>query len=271
MKRYLQIKIFPVTVQESEILVAELSDIGYYAFMEEKDALLAFITEEGFSQSALKDLLLPKNKFEKKTIIERDWNEQWEKNFKPVVIDDLVGVRADFHDPIPGVKYEIIVTPKMSFGTGHHQTTAMMVRLMNRIEFQGKSVIDFGTGTGILAILASMKGAIPVTGIDNDVWSISNAQENIKANHCSGISIRKEDDVTKCTPADILLANINFPTLFENIASFSQKIKKDGYLLLSGILASDRIPIEERCEKKGFRLADALRDGEWIALMFRRN
>ena len=181
MNNYIQIEFQEISRQEqSEILIAQLSEIGFEGFEENENKLkhlfLKRILMKVFLQIYCSSLQLA---FIKTIIEETNWNEVWESNFDPVIVDDFVAIRADFHEPIKDVQFEIIITPKMSFGTGHHATTYMMMQQMREIDFTGKTVFDFGTGTGVLAILAEKLGAENVLAIDNDEWSIENAAENI--------------------------------------------------------------------------------------------
>ncbi len=202
-----------------EILVALLSTIGYEGFEQEDKALQAFIPEAQFDAGALDQLLLqvtdlfpqlgsgqpsPGLSYSTVRLAERNWNEEWEKNFQPVEVDGFCAIRAHFHAPIRGVTHELVITPKMSFGTGHHATTHMMLLAMKDLDFQGRRVLDFGTGTGVLAILAERLGAAEVLAIDNDDWSIDNASENVATNHCTRITVSQTARITAGEPFDTL-------------------------------------------------------------------
>jgi len=154
MKNFIKIEIETTSSQDSEILIAELSENNFYAFEQNDNCLIAYIKEEDFDKAKL-NMFMPQNATYKYSIIkERNWNADWESQFQPVIINNFAGIRASFHKPLEGVMHEIIITPKMSFGTGHHATTFLMIELMQAIDFRNKKVLDFGTGTGILAILA---------------------------------------------------------------------------------------------------------------------
>ena len=190
MEDYIQIKIEVESSGQSDILIAELSELKFYAFEENEKFLLAFIEEKDFNEASLNILLSFKNISYKKLLIKKtNWNAKWESEFEAVVVNDFVAVRASFHKPIASVKHEIIITPKMSFGTAHHPTTWLMLKQMEQIDFKNKRVLDFGTGTGILAILAKKLGAKNVTAIDNDEWSIINSKENFISNSCNDIEL----------------------------------------------------------------------------------
>src|SRR5205809_1554224 len=187
-KTYLQF-VFDIKDENvKDILIAQLSDIGFNGFEEHEKGLIAFIDSSNFVDDAFNNVTDQHNiSFSREMIAEQNWNSIWEENFQPVIIRNLVAIRAHFHQPITTVQHEIIITPKMSFGTGHHATTYLMLQQMQDINFSRKTVLDFGTGTGILAIMAELSGAKNVVAIDNDEWSINNAKENFAANNCNDI------------------------------------------------------------------------------------
>ncbi|HEV8081437.1 MAG TPA: 50S ribosomal protein L11 methyltransferase [Chitinophagaceae bacterium] len=188
MENYINVHIPTISQEQSEILIAELSEINFYAFEEDKSILSAFIKEENFTEKELNKIISPKNiSYTRSIIKETNWNKKWESEFEPIIIENFVAVRAVFHQQVTSVKHNIVITPKMSFGTGHHATTFLMLQQMQYIDFSNKKVLDFGTGTGILAILAKKLGAKKIVAIDNDEWSINNARENFVANNCSDI------------------------------------------------------------------------------------
>ena len=205
MNRYIHITIDTKDSEESDIFVARLSQAGFEGFEEEPGKLHAFIPETLYEAetaekiiSGVKGVADPYHTFFKIEWIEpRNWNAYWEKEFEPVVVEDFCAIRAHFHEPVPGVKYDLVITPKMSFGTGHHATTYLMISTMRYHDFRNCSVLDFGTGTGVLAILACKLGAASVLAIDSDEWSIENARENTEVNHCPAIRIEKRDSVKR--------------------------------------------------------------------------
>ena len=200
-------------------------------------------------------------------IEEKNWNEEWEKSFRPVVIEGFCAVRADFHDPITDVQYELVITPKMSFGTGHHATTFMLLQAMRSVPFRGKRVLDFGTGTGVLAILAERLGAGQVLAIDHDDWSIANARENIAGNGCSHTIVEKRDELTGLPgPFDIILANINKHVILEQMSAMEQQLERGGVILLSGLLRNDLEDIENEAAKNNLSISDWVTKDGWIAL-----
>ncbi len=201
----------------------------------------------------------------------QNWNEVWESNFQPVIVEDFVAIRAGFHPPIETVQHEIVITPKMSFGTGHHATTYMMMRQMRDIDFAGKSVFDFGTGTGVLAILSEKLGAAKVLAIDNDEWSIDNASENIKRNNCSTIEINKAESAKGNNHFDVILANINKNVILDNLDNLASQLKPDGSLLLSGLLANDADEIIESAGRLSFKLKHKETTDNWLLISLSRN
>jgi ribosomal protein L11 methyltransferase len=184
-----------------------------------------------------------------------------------VVVDEFCAIRADFHEPIQNVAHEIVITPKMSFGTGHHATTYMMIQQMKDMDFAGKTVFDFGTGTGILAILAEKLGAANIMAIDVDEWSIENARENIERNGCSKISVELSSIIPQ-QPFDIILANINRNVILQYLQELKQSLHNNSLLLLSGLLNTDEKDIVQVCEKQQLQLIRQTEKNNWISLLF---
>ncbi len=204
---------------------------------------------------------------------EQNWNATWEANFEPVVIEGFCSVRADFHAPIAGVQYDIRITPKMSFGTGHHATTRLMMTQMKDLDFKNKSVFDYGSGTGILAILAEMLGATHVDAVDIDEWSYENGLENVTTNQCKHITVAQGDInwVPPGTKYDIILANINRHILLESMAQLNSLLHADGQLLLSGILKlQDTHIIVEKAKSCGFEPLRQTEDNGWTSILFKK-
>ncbi len=252
-----------------ELLIPQLTEIGFEGFEELDHALLAFITEDDYSEQELMNILQPQHIFFNKTIIpKQNWNEVWESNFEPVIVDDFVGVRAHFHAPFENVQHEIVITPKMSFGTGHHATTYMVMQLMQHITFSGKTVFDFGTGTGILAILAEQLGAAQVLAVDYDDWCIQNATENIETNHCNKIEIQQLDSAKTGKEFEIVIANINKNILLDNTESLFLTTSKSGVLILSGLLQEDEQDILAAFVQEGFEHIKTILKNNWIAMQF---
>jgi ribosomal protein L11 methyltransferase len=254
--------------QLREQLVAQLFEIDFDGFEETEDELLAFIDEALFDQSILEGLLSRYQlKYEKSVIKDQNWNAVWESNFLPVVVDGFCAVRAHFHEPIKDIANEIIITPKMSFGTGHHATTFLMISEMSKLDFKNKRVADFGTGTGILAILANNLGTENVWAIDIDDWSIENAKENIEKNGCENVIIEKKDRFETEEKFDIILANINRNVILGNVDGLTSALKRTGKLLLSGLLVQDEKDVVAAFTQRGFSHKHTVERNKWICLL----
>jgi ribosomal protein L11 methyltransferase len=267
MKDYVQISIV-VGVQElADILIAQLSEMGFEGF-EENDQLLKAYIELDHLDTKQFDSLMGAHLLEYTQVLipAENWNASWEKNFQPIVIGDFCGVRAAFHEAMEGVKFEIIITPKMSFGTGHHATTWLMIEAMSRLDLQEKAVLDFGTGTGILSILAEKMGAGFVLAMDNDEWSILNAKENIQANQCINIDLKQRDSLEFEGSFDLILANINKNVIINNLQFLSQHLKEDGVVLLSGLLSEDLVEIIMALAGSRFSISSVSEQKNWICL-----
>jgi ribosomal protein L11 methyltransferase len=272
MSSYLRLHFTGISAEQSEILIAELSEVGIEGFEEGADELKAYIPTDNWNDSAIKEIAERVGvSYSKELIEETNWNQVWESNFQPVTVDEFVSIRAHFHEPVKGVKHEIIITPKMSFGTGHHATTFMMIQMMESIQMEGSSLLDFGTGTGVLAILASKCGASPVIAIDNDDWSIANARENILQNNCASIILKKGDTARLNLVFDIILANINKNVILDNFASLVKQLDRAGVLVLSGLLTSDEPEILAMAKEQGLTLNQRLAKDNWLALKLSRN
>lgn len=270
MNNFIQINIIAANATDAEIMMATLSAIDFYAFEIEGDNLIAYIKEEDFNVAVFEKLLLPGSTYKIAIISNKNWNQEWESGFKPVVIDEFVAIRASFHKPLYSVAHDLIITPKMSFGTGHHATTYLMVKEMEHINFQKKHVIDFGTGTGVLAILAEKLGALKVAAVDNDEWSIHNSLENIDANNCTRIEVNKLNQLSGLPLVDILLANINRNVLTNAAATISTLLAKGSLLLVSGFLVADEAAMEAIYNNHSFTKISRREKGEWVAMLFQR-
>ncbi len=267
MDNYIQLEITSIDEVTTALAIAELSEIGFDGFLEEENVLKAYCKERELPEEDLKHLLNKYNlNYSLSTIKHENWNTIWEANFSPVQVDDFVGIRASFHETIHGVTHELVITPKMSFGTGHHATTYTVMQLMRSINFINKSVFDFGTGTGILAILAEKLGATNILAVDNDDWCIENATENTLINQCKNINIQKVDAVNDQWRFDIVIANINRHILEANLPQLATVLQPKGTLILSGLLQSDEVDMVTACELLGLHFVKtAVKDG-WIAI-----
>lgn len=269
METYIRIVFDRLEDRQREELIARLAVAGFEGFEETDGALDAFIPQSEFDIDALQEIA-GDLAYGVEEIEPRNWNAVWESDFQPVQVGSFALIRANFHAPVKGVQHDIIITPKMSFGTGHHATTSMMVEQMEELDFRHKTVFDFGTGTGILAILAEKCGAERVVAIDNDEWSITNAKENIDANNCTKIQLARADSpVSECT-CDIILANINRNVLLENMHTLVDLLARKGILLLSGIMTSDENDMVTCLQSYGMHLVDKKNRGQWLCLEFSR-
>ncbi len=259
-----------ISEEQQDILIAQLSELGYEGFEQNDTELIAYIPEDRFTDRELAEVVGAQT-YKRDIVAKQNWNEIWEKNFEPVIVEDFCTLRADFHDITITTKHEIIITPKMSFGTGHHATTQLVMLLMRDLEFKGRQVLDFGTGTGVLAILAEKLGAQYVLGIDNDDWSVENATENCERNNCTQITIVKVDsEELPAIQTDIILANINRHILLQYMPQLYKNLRQNGTLIMSGLLVEDREIITESASKNGFKFAEYKELNKWIALVFKK-
>jgi ribosomal protein L11 methyltransferase len=261
----------------SAFLISGLNEIGYETFDEADTSLKAYIPEAAFSQMALEELItdIP-DEFGKVTweivkIEQQNWNAEWEKHFNPVVIQDKVLIKASFHTNLPAYPFEITIDPKMSFGTGHHSTTALMIRTMLTQQFDGKEVLDMGCGTGVLAILAHKSGAARVTAIDIDEWAVSNSKENFELNNISDYTLLHGGaELLANKSFDIILANINRNILISDMVSYSRSLKPGGLLITSGIYHTDFEMLRASAEQNQLVYKNQIEKSSWIAVRFVR-
>lgn len=258
----------------SDILVAELNEIGYESYDETSEGLSAYILEKFFDLDQVKNLQannIPNVKIEYswEIIKTQNWNAVWESNFEPIIVEDKCLIRAPFHTETPKCNYEIIIEPKMSFGTGHHETTFLMLKTMLDIDFNNKSVLDMGCGTGVLAILAELKGANNITAIDIDEWAYTNTIENIEKNNCKNIKAFQGDaNLLTKQSFDIIIANINRNILMDDIKHYSKVLKANGILLLSGIYTEDLKMIKEEALTNNLEFISFKEKHNWVAARF---
>ncbi len=265
--KYIQVEIKNTDEGQNEIVIALLADIGFEGFEETGNSVKAFIKEEELDKEVLDEIISRLDlKYNLSTIEQQNWNADWESSFEPVVVADFAAVRAGFHQPVAGVKHEIIITPKMSFGTGHHATTYLMMEQMSRINFAGKTVFDFGTGTGVLAILAEKMGAVKIEAIDNDEWSIENTKENIAANNCTDISIELANKINTINQYDIILANINLNVLLANMKDIATICKKGSGIIFSGILIADEQILRQSALEQGIVFENIAEKSGWLCI-----
>ncbi len=269
---YLEIHFADLQEGQADWLIAQLAQLGFEGFEELQDALKAYLPVGIFSEKEFENLIKQIDvKYSTSIIKQTNWNQNWERNFDPIQVDinekPFAYLRAVFHSPHPTARYDLLITPKMSFGTGHHATTFQMVEQMSAIDFSGKRVIDFGTGTGVLSILAEKMGADSVLAIDNDDWSIENTLENIAANHCHRIEVLKaETCLHQDVRADVVLANINLNIIIQNLAAIKASCQKGGTVLFSGFLTQDEPVIIEALEGHGFTVNHCLSRNNWLVI-----
>ena len=272
----------PFSEAVCDALIAELGTIGYDGFSYTDKGFSAYIPAKNFNRQAISNLQLIvffsenyRISFTEQEIAAQDWNKTWEDNFSPIVVDNRIQVRAGFHTPIPDIEYEIIIEPKMSFGTGHHSTTVLMLRtiLKRANEIKGKRVLDMGCGTGILSIMAAKAGAREVTGIDIDDWAFNNAMENISNNQLNNITIKIGDAslLEKENNFDMILANINRNILLNDMEQYIQKLSPDGYLIMSGFYLQDLPLIQEKASSLSLNFKEYDEEKQWVAATFYKN
>ncbi len=258
----------------SEMLIARLADIGFESFTEGEHELFAYITVKDFTpqlelaltSTFISELLIS---FEKRHIADQNWNAVWESKYDPVFIDDRCIVRAPFH-PVPeGIEYDIVIEPKMSFGTAHHETTRLMMRFVLESDLKGKSLLDMGSGTAVLAILASMRGAVAVTAIDNDEWAYNNAIENVHHNKPEQIEVLLGDsEILNGKHFDVILANINRNILLTDMPAYRKCLATGGMLIMSGFYEEDLPMIVQKASKLGLNLVTSSNENRWAAVCF---
>jgi ribosomal protein L11 methyltransferase len=275
--QYLEFKI-TCTEPFREILIAELAEIGFDSFLETDEGFDAYITEDLFQREAYQALFLQYAEASGLSVKEGvmakvNWNEEWEKHYDPIEVEGQVYVRASFHSPKPEFKYEILINPKMSFGTGHHATTYGMLSHQLTLDHQGKRVLDIGAGTGILAIMAHLLGATSVEAFDIDEWCVENGNENFALNNMEGIKM-KQGTVREVNPQgtfDIVLANINKNVLLDEMEIYSRLVKNTGYLLLSGFYEHDIADITAKASAFSLKLENQKTKDNWAALILKKH
>ncbi len=259
-----------------EILIAELGYVGFESFVETPKGVTAYIQKNEFLSTMLEDIQILKNdsfsiRYKFEDIEQVNWNAKWEENFHPILVDNRCAVRAPFHSK-SSAQYDIIIEPKMSFGTGHHETTHMMIQFILDSDIQNKTVLDMGCGTGVLAILAEMKEASNIEAIDIDEWCYLNSIENIERNSCHNIKVLKGDaSILKAKKFDIIFANINRNILIKDIPIYASCLNPNGLLFLSGFYKNDIPMIQDVCADYSLNLAAQISKNDWVALKFKIN
>lgn len=260
-----------------DVLAAQLGEIGYESFLETETGIEAFIQTVLYNEEELFEVI---KSFDEEFTFEvhceiiksQNWNEVWEKNyFKPLIISNECVIRAPFHTDFPIAKYEIIIEPNMAFGTGNHETTTMMVETILENEMTGKNILDMGCGTGILGILAAMKGAKKVTAIDIDEWSFNGANENAALNYIKNMTVKQGDaSLLGDEKFDIILANIHKNVLINDLPAYSKVLLPDGLLVMSGFYTEDMLDIKSTAEKSGLKEFNFKTKNNWVAYSFKK-
>lgn len=265
----------PNTEVITDILSAQLGEIGFESFVVTPTGLHAYIPQSLLSEEKVDELLsnFPVEAaigYTWKAMEDKNWNEEWEKNyFQPVVIDDLLCIHSSFHKVEGEFKYRILIDPKMSFGTGHHQTTELMMRSLLKMDVQGKSLLDMGCGTAVLAILASMRGASPITAIDIDEWAFHNSVENVRLNGVDNIHLLEGGaELLGTETFDVILANINRNILLQDMAKYTSVLNKGGQLVMSGFYKEDIAAIRAEAERNGLTFVSFAEINQWVVVIF---
>ncbi|MBR4130313.1 MAG: 50S ribosomal protein L11 methyltransferase [Bacteroidaceae bacterium] len=281
--KYFEVKctLHPFNEDAADILSASLSEIGFEAFSQTEDGLLAYIQQNEWDEDKMRevvqDFCLPevRIRYSKVEAPDEDWNQVWEEEgFQPVLVGDEIVVHDVKHTDVPQVKYDILITPRLAFGTGSHETTRLILRTLAQLDLDGKHIIDAGTGTGILAIMAMKRGAESVFAYDIDEWSVENTKDNLLLNHiynnvevvCGDSSVLEGKE-----KADLLIANINRNILLGDLPRFSKSIREGGQMILSGFYLEDVQALTEAASKLGFSLLETESEEGWAMLLFEAN
>lgn len=259
----------------AEILIAELGAVGFESFVENEDGVTAYIQKEEWNSNILDTIFVLNSdefsiEYNQNEVEQTNWNAEWEKNFTPIEVDEIVSIRAPFHEN-PNLKYDIVIEPKMSFGTGHHETTHMMVQYLLQLDLNNKQTLDMGCGTGILAIFAEMKGAKPIDAIDIDNWCYENSIENVTRNNCHHISVFEGDSSLLINKKyDLIIANINRNILLMDMKVYANCLNEKGILLLSGFYEEDIPIIDAEVSKYNLKLESFIQRNNWVALKYNK-
>jgi ribosomal protein L11 methyltransferase len=274
----IHVKITPNNTVINDLLASELVEIGFESFSECEDGMLAYVSSAKYDEDIVRkqiplEMFGSALDFSTKCIPGQNWNEEWEKNyFQPIVIGADCVIHSSFHSNIPQAQFDILIDPKMAFGTGHHETTSLMLEALLKLDVKDKKFLDMGCGTAVLAILASMKGAVNVLGIDIDQWAINNALENIQLNNSPTIEILTggAELLEFTAPFDIIFANINRNILLADMAAYSAKMHEGSLLFMSGFYESDLPIIRTTAENLGLKFIDFQSKNNWIAVRFEK-
>ncbi len=258
----------------ADLVSQDLTELEFDSFSQEGEHLKAYVKSDLFKESSLKDVLSRyKDHFSSSYVITKipakNWNVEWEANFHPLVISEKIYIRAPFHKENPDCEYEILLTPKMSFGTGHHATTSMMMQEMLRVDFSNSRVLDVGCGTAILSVLADKLQSSEILAIDNDDWAVTNSFENIEINNCNKITVEKaEVSTVKQGFFNVILANINRNVIVNDIATYAELMSEKSHLLLSGFRMEDVSQLQNLARQLNLKSVNMMNEGEWCMLHF---
>jgi ribosomal protein L11 methyltransferase len=270
------ITINPYDKETSEILLALLSESGFDGFIEKENGFIAYTTQPDalpmVEQCIARINSLSDIHYTFRPIERKNWNALWESNFNPVIIDDTLAIIAPFHHLSTSYPIQLIIEPKMSFGTGHHETTHLMLKLLLKYDCTGKEVLDMGCGTGILSLLAAKKGSLKITAIDIDDWAIENTLENCQRNHITQIEVLRGDaSIIPNRQYHLILANINRNILLKDMPVYVRHLKADGKIFLSGFYEEDINDIKKSGEQNGLRWVEHLSKNNWVAAVMEKN
>lgn len=277
--KYLEVafSLVPYSETACDVVAAMTAELGFDSFVPTDEGVLGYIRQELYDVVALQETLssfpMPGVSlfFQAREMEDKDWNEEWEKNFfEPIVVDDRCVIHSTFHKDYPRCSYDIIINPQMAFGTGHHQTTRLIIRELLDEDLSGKDVLDMGCGTSILAILASMRGAQHVTAVDIDEWCVENSIDNLRLNGISNVEVFQGNasSLSDKGPFDIIIANINRNILLQDMATYVSRLNAGGQILLSGFFESDLASIRDEAERCGLRYVSHRCEGQWTAARF---
>ena len=267
----------PCNETVNDVVSALAGEIGFESFVEWENGVQAYVQQSLFDEEALKEMVenfpLPDTEisYEIKEAEDKDWNEEWEKNFfQPIVIGDRCCIHSTFHKDTPQTEYEILINPQMAFGTGHHETTSSIICELLDADLEGKSVLDMGCGTSILAILASMRGANTVTAIDIDDWCVNNSRDNIELNNIHNIKVELGDAalLEGREPFDVIIANINRNILLADMDRYAACMHQGSELFMSGFYVQDIPAIREKAESLGMTFVHHREKNNWAAVKF---
>jgi ribosomal protein L11 methyltransferase len=263
--------------EQTDILIAWLSALPVEGFEEQPGRIIVYMNEKKYDRKRIESVIassghnLKASIVSEETVPEKNWNREWERNFQPVVIQNQCLIRAPFHRVTARYRYEIIIEPKMSFGTGHHETTQLMIEEMLGQDFRKKSILDAGCGTGILSVLAIRMGAESVTALDNDEWAFRNCQENIRRNHAEKIEVRfGTASIISGQRFDRILANINLNILLSEAEQFARLLNKDALVMMSGIYQEDCKILERKAMECGLQKINSRPKNKWAVMTFQK-